>query len=221
MKTILVWSVWTMVTSATARAQLPVVEALKNVTAKIIKAIDLKVQRWQNETIALQNAQQALENVLEKTKLQEIGSWMNKQKTLYADYFEELSQVKSAVATYHRVKELVTLQSGLVREYRSAFALFKNDRHFTAAEIAYMEQVYAAILKESIDNMACMQLVLQAFTTTMSDAQRMRIIDQAAEQVRRNYSDLQAFNNQNKLLSLQRAKSEEDIHQVKTIYGME
>jgi hypothetical protein len=203
------------------QAQLPVIEIIKQASVKVIKAVDLMVQRWQNETIWLQNAQQTLENILEKTKLQEIGDWMDKQKTLYADYFDELAQVKSIITQYHRVKGIVMTQSRLVREYQQAFALFRNDPHFTVEEIAYMEKVYAGILSESVRNMGRMQLVVQALTTKMTDAQRLKIIDEADEAVRVNYSDLQAFNNQNKLLSMQRAKNIEEMNEVKAMYGLQ
>src|SRR5699024_8324978 len=60
-------------------------EALK----KVIKAIDLRVQKLQNKTIALQNAQKQIENTLSKTKLKEISGWAKKQKKLYKNYYEE------------------------------------------------------------------------------------------------------------------------------------
>jgi hypothetical protein len=221
MKKLLLLSVLMLSCWTSMQAQLPVTEIIKQASVKVIKAVDLMVQRWQNETIWLQNAQQALENALEKTKLLEISDWVDKQKTLYADYFDELSQVKTVIAEYHRVKSIVEMQARLVQEYQRAFMLFKNDKHFTADEIAYMEKVYAGILQESIANMSRMQLVVKALTTKMTDAQRLMIIDEAGEQVRRNYSDLQAFNNQNKLLSLQRAKTEAEVNQVKAMYGIE
>src|SRR5262245_23011547 len=138
MKRILILSILTMFFYQRMHAQLPVIEIIKQASVKVIKAVDLMVQRWQNETIWLQNAQQALENAVEKTKLLEISDWMDKQKTLYADYFDELAQVKSVITQYHRVKGIFTLQARLVREYRHASALFRNDRHFTVEEITYM-----------------------------------------------------------------------------------
>src|SRR5687768_13716432 len=81
-------------------AQAGVVEAIKAGIVKVIKAIDLKIQRLQNETIWLQNAQKTVENALSEAKLQEIGDWVEKQRTLYADYFDELQQVRSVIIYY-------------------------------------------------------------------------------------------------------------------------
>ena len=47
-----------------ANAQFVVGEVIKLTVTKVIKAIDLKVQRMQNQTIWLQNAQKVLENQL-------------------------------------------------------------------------------------------------------------------------------------------------------------
>jgi hypothetical protein len=69
-----------------ATAQIAVVEVIKAGVKKVIKAVDLKVQRLQNETIWLQNAQKSLENQLSKLKLTEIADWANKQKYLYSKY---------------------------------------------------------------------------------------------------------------------------------------
>ena len=68
--------------SSRSYAQEGVVEAIKAAIVKVIKAIDLKIQRLQNETIRLQNAQKAIENALTKTKLTEISDWVEKQRDL-------------------------------------------------------------------------------------------------------------------------------------------
>lgn len=210
-----------LISTQHTQAQLPVIEVIKQATIKVIKAVDLKVQRLQNETIWLQNAQQTLENTLSKLQLREIGDWVEKQRALYADYFEELSKVKSAITTYHRVREVMRQQARLVAEYKRAYALFKNDQHFTRQEIHYMEEVYAGLLDQSVKNMRLLDLVMEAFATQMTDAKRLEIINTAADQVTQNYNDLQAFNNQNRLLSLQRAKTKADAEQVRATYGME
>lgn len=67
-------------------AVLPILEIVKAVTKKVIKAIDLRIQRLQNKTIWLQNAQKQVENVLSKLKLDEISDWTQKQKDLYKGY---------------------------------------------------------------------------------------------------------------------------------------
>lgn len=203
-----------------SRAQLPVIDLIRGATTKVIKALDLMVQRLQNKTIWLQNAQQSLENVLSRARIDEIGYWVDKQKTLYASYFEELSKVKPFIGEYHRTKEIILMQERLIREYRQAFALFKNDKHFTTDEIRYMQEVYAGILGQSVRNMGQLQLVIESVMTQMGDADRLERINAAGRQVEQNYDAVREFNNQNKLLSLQRARDRDEANQVKAMYGI-
>ena len=73
---------------AEADAAIPIAKIIKEGVKKVIKAVDLMIQRLQNKTIWLQNAQKVIENQLSKLKLTEISDWVNKQKELYKDYFD-------------------------------------------------------------------------------------------------------------------------------------
>src|SRR5688572_13786673 len=118
-----------------AKAQDPIAEAIKQGVIKVIKAIDLRIQRIQNRTIWLQNAQKVMENKLTELKLTEIKDWVERQRKLYADYFDELWQIKNTLSSYHRIKELVRKQIQLVEYYKLAFGLFKKDKNFSEEEI--------------------------------------------------------------------------------------
>ncbi|OXA73300.1 conjugal transfer protein TraI [Flavobacterium aquidurense] len=205
--------------SATVAA-IPILEIVKAVAKKVIKAIDLRIQKLQNKTIWLQNAQKKIENILSKLKLDEISDWTEKQKELYKNYYEELAKVKSIITYYQRIKDISAKQVRLVDEYERAWNLFQKDAHFKASELDYMQSVYSGILNESLKNIDQIFLVLDSFTTQMSDAKRLEIINAAADQIDANYDDLTLFNRQNILLSLQRAKTEHDVKSVKQFYGI-
>jgi hypothetical protein len=204
-----------------ANAQIAVVEVIKAGVKKVIKAVDLKVQRLQNETIWLQNAQKVLENQLSKLKLGEIADWTEKQKELYSKYYNELWEIKSTITYYKRIKDLTTKQVAIVDEYKWAWNLFQQDKHFTADELDYMQKVYSGILDESVNNIDRILLVINSFKTQMSDADRLEIINAAANGMDTNYSDLKQFNTQNSLLSIQRARSLDEVVKLKEIYGIE
>lgn len=206
--------------SANNTAVLPILEIVKAVTKKVIKAIDLRIQKLQNKTIWLQNAQKKVENVLSKLKLDEISDWTKKQKDLYQGYYEELAKVKSIITYYKRIKDITKKQTKLVEEYERAWNLFKQDSHFKESEIQYMELVYSGILEESVKNIDQIFLILDSFSTQMSDLKRLDIINKAADQIDSNYDDLILFNQQNVMLSVQRAKTEAEVNQVKQFYGI-
>jgi hypothetical protein len=202
------------------QAQIPILDIIKAGVTQVIKAVDLQIQRLQNETVWLQNAQKVLENEMSKLKLTEISDWANKQKELYAGYFDELWKVKSIISTYQSVREIVKKQVQIVQEYTKAFNLSKQDKNFTVEELNYMQKVYTGILEESLKNIDQLQLVINAFSTQMSDAKRLEFIHQASDNMERNLSDLRQFNQQNIKISLQRAKQKNDIDVVKQLYGL-
>lgn len=204
-----------------ANAQIAVLEVIKAGVKKVIKAVDLKVQRLQNETIWLQNAQKVLENQLSKLKLTEIADWTEKQKEQYSKYYDELWRIKSAITYYKRIKDLTQKQVDIVTEYQWAWGLFQKDKHFKPEELEYMQKVYAGILDESIKNLDQIFLVINSFKTQMSDAKRLELIVKAAEEMDANYSALKKFNLGNIGLSIKRAASLDETAKLKEIYGID
>jgi len=91
---------------------------------------------------------------------------------------------------------------------------------FTLDELDYMQEVYTGMMDESIKNLDQLSLVINAFVTQMSDAKRMEIINEVDHNLDENLSDLREFNNQNKMMSLQRATEKGDIETVKKLYGL-
>ncbi len=204
-----------------ANAQVAFLEVIKAGVKKVIKAMDLKVQRLQNETIWLQNAQKVLENQLSKLKLGEIAEWTGRQKELYGQYYEELWKVKSAIVQYRRLGELARLQARIVEEYRWAWNLFSRSGHFSAQELLVMEKVYAGILEQSVKNVDGILSVVGSFKTQMSDGERLVLIVQAGETMEQNWQDLKRFNRESGLLSIQRARSLEEAAKLKELYGID
>src|SRR6188768_3003943 len=203
-----------------ANAQIPIMEIIKQAVTKVIVAVDLKIQRLQNKTIWLQNAQKVLENKMSELKLTEISDWVEKQRAQYANYFDELWRIKTALAYYQRVKDIIEKQLQLVSEYKAAWALFKQDKNFTVDELDHMQQVYSGMMDESIKNLDQLSLVINSFVTQMSDAKRMEIINEVDNKLDENLSDLREFNNQNKVVSLRRAAEKGEIETVKKLYGL-
>lgn len=204
-----------------ARAQLAVLEVIKAGIKKVIKAVDLQVQRLQNKTIWLQNAQKVMENTMSKLKLNEITGWVEKQKVLYQDYFDELYRVKSLITYYHRIREITEKQVRLVEAYKRAWSLLKQDTHFSAEDLAYMQKVYTGILEVTIQNVDELTAVVTSFTVQMSDAKRMEMINTVADKVDENYNDLRQFNTQNARVSIAKAKDEQEVALLKALYGVE
>jgi hypothetical protein len=89
----------TTIPANTAHAQDPfgIIQIIKAGVTKVIKAMDLRLQRLQNNMLVLQNAQKALENSMAKLKLTEINEWGQKQKDLYGQYYKNGSQYHCSI----------------------------------------------------------------------------------------------------------------------------
>lgn len=198
----------------------PIAIIIKEAVKKVIKAVDLMIQRLQNKTIWLQNAQKVLENKLNELKLTEIADWTEKHRKLYQDYYDELWKVKNAIAVYQRVRQIMDKQVRIVDGYKRCWNIVQNDEHFTADERKYMGKVYEGIMDESIKNLDQILLVVNSFKTQMTDGERLHIIEQAAGEIDQNYFDLKQFNAQNMQLSVNRAKDANEIDVVKKLYGL-
>lgn len=203
-----------------ANAQFVVGEVIKLTVTKVIKAIDLKVQRMQNQTIWLQNAQKVLENQLSKLRLAEISGWTSQQQQLYSSYYDELWKIKSVITYYQRIKDLTVKQVALVTEYNHAWGMLKQDKHFSPAELSEMEQVYTGILDASVKNLDQILLIINGDKTQMTDEQRLELINHAGDHLDDNYNDLRRFNTQNEMLSLQRSRDLGDTQTTKALYGI-
>ena len=203
-----------------AQAQIPIVDIIKGAVKKVIKAADLAIQRQQNKVIWLQNAQKTLENTMSKLKLQEISEWTEKQRTLYKDYYEELRKVKSAISYYQRIRDIARTQVNIVEEYKRSWSLVRRDKNFNPEELDYISRVYTGMLDESVKNLDQLFIVVNSFQTQMSDAKRMELIREAADKMDNNYQDLKAFGRQHTMLSLQRAKTQQEVETVKSLYGL-
>lgn len=205
--------------SISSSAQFPVASIIQAGIKKVIVAVDLKIQQLQNKTIWLQNAQKTMENNLSKLKLTEISEWVEKQRKQYDEYFLELRKLKSSLGYYHKIKDVINNQLALVRAYKAAWALFRQDKNFSAAELDYMSGVYSGILSESVKGLDQLLILITDFKVQMSDAGRMDMINSTASRMEQSFIDLQQFNQQNKLLSIQRSAARGEIEYVKRLYG--
>ncbi|WP_214071883.1 conjugal transfer protein TraI [Mucilaginibacter sp. dw_454] len=203
-----------------ANAQFVISTVLNETVGKVIRAIDLEVQKAQNKTIWLQNAQKTIENQLNQMKLSQIAGVNQQQQTLFSNYYQELFKVKDIINDYEQVRNITLEQEALVKEYQSAWSLTQQDKHFSVSELQYISTVYTGILKTSVNNLDQLMTLIKSFQTQMSDGKRMDLINKTSKNVDQNYNDLKQFNNENIMLSLQRANDENDIQATKNLYGI-
>src|ERR1700744_2530331 len=146
-------AILTVLPEQKASAQFVISTVLNNTVGKVIRAIDLEVQKAQNQTIWLQNAQKTIENQLNQMKLSQIAGVNQQQQTLFSNYYNELFKIKDIISDYEQVRNITLEQEALVREYQNAWSMTQQDKHFSVSELQYISSVYTGILKASINNL--------------------------------------------------------------------
>jgi hypothetical protein len=122
------WMIIVVLVVASISVQAQSIDPVSMLIAKLIKALDLQVQKLQNQTLWLSQAQQVAEHQLSKLKLDEIADWQNRQKQLYAGYFHELKSVKPVVTNLPLVRHIISMQGEVVCEYKKVVQKTSTER---------------------------------------------------------------------------------------------
>lgn len=172
--------------------------------AKAIKAVDLKVQRLQNETLVLQRVQQVAEQELAKVKLDEIRTWQKQLSDLYARYFAELKQVKPVVSSGAIVKSIRDLEGQIAIEY-------KKSANNTAIADSFQHS-------KEIGQMLTVVLSNQV---SMKDAETIGMLYTLRGALSRCLQTMQALNQQQSALVEQREIMKRNLNDVKRLHGIQ
>jgi len=202
------------------QSQLAVLALIKAGITKAINLMDLHLQRLQNQALQLQDEEKQAENALVARKLNNIIYWSRLQRDLFARYYQELWLPKPAITASSRVRQLISGQQELLREYQDDFSRLSGDHHFSATEQAYLDQVLEGILAASNLDLNTAQLVLSPGKAQMTDGERLTLIDHACRETDRQLASLQEFYSENIRLSVQRTSSGINLQSIRNLYGL-
>lgn len=140
---------------------------------------------------------------------------------LHNAFLSALLAINPAVKNYKRVADIVSYQSSIVSEYKSAFSRFKQDKHFTPDEISYLGTVYGNLFNKSLNDIINLTNVLTANKMRMSDDERLHAIDGIYDESKNQLMFLRSFNNSTTLLAVDRATEANDAESAIKLYGLE
>lgn len=140
--------------------------------------------------------------------------------SLHKTFLDGLMEVSPTVKKYKRVVDIINYQVRIVKEYKSAFREFKENKRFTVTEIEYIGKVYANLFDQSVKNIDDLAMIITAGKLRMSDDERLQAIDKLYEEIVDQYSFLNEFNNSTAILAVQREKDQMDIDLMKKIHGL-
>jgi multidrug efflux pump subunit AcrB len=129
-------------------------------------------------------------------------------------------QISPTVKNYKRVADIINYQIIILKEYKTAFSRFKNDKNFNSQELEYLNRVYNNLLKQSLKNLDDLTTVVTANKLRMTDDERLKSIDDIFNEIQDKVMFLRHFNNNATILAVQRAKERNDAETIRNIYGI-
>lgn len=139
---------------------------------------------------------------------------------LHDAFINGLMSVSPTVRKYPRISDIITDQETIVREYKSAAAGFRQDRHITPDEIGYMIDVYNNIISQSLDNIDELGMVITDNKLRMSDNERLQLIDRIYAAGHDQLAFLRQFNDHVKKIAAARARQANEQQTLKTLHGI-
>ena len=139
---------------------------------------------------------------------------------LHAVFQNSLLEISPTVKKYKRIVDIVSTQLKIVSEYKRALHQLTASEKFTTDEINYVQRVYSNLFNESLKNLDVLATIVTAGKMRMSADERLAGIDVVWKEVENQFNFLQHFNNQAKVLALQRAKEQNDVSTMNQLYNV-
>ncbi|MBK8310915.1 MAG: TerB family tellurite resistance protein [Chitinophagaceae bacterium] len=140
--------------------------------------------------------------------------------TLHKTFLDGLMEVSPAVKKYKRIADIISYQVRIVKEYKTAFSQFKEEKQFTQQEIDYLSKVYENLFDQSLKSLDELAMVITSGKLRMSDDERLQAIDRIYASIEDQYSFLKDFNGNTAMLSLQRKSEQAEIRMSRRINGL-
>lgn len=139
---------------------------------------------------------------------------------LHQNYYASLENVNPAVRESDEVSEINTLDGAIVQRFSTALARYRNDGLLGTDRLAYVQQVYTAVLQACLVDEETLAGVLKTGNWQMTDDQRLGRIRELDASMRNRYSFTLAITDRTDLLERQQAAEGADIATVMGLYGV-
>ena len=134
-------------------------------------------------------------------------------------YYDALKSVNNLVKDGIKVKNTILMIGEISDIYVTNFQLMLRDENYTAEELSAIAFGYTKLLEESNNVLKEMKEVVNITTLSMTDKERMDVVDRCYNRVR-NYRNLvMYYTNKNMSVSYLRAKKKNDMDRVLALYG--
>ena len=134
-------------------------------------------------------------------------------------YYDALKSVNNLVKDAVKVKNTILLIGEISEIYVSNFQLMLRDENYTPEELSAIAFGYTKLLEESNNVLKEMKDVVNITTLSMTDKERMDVVDRCYNSVRRYRNLVMYYTNKNISVSYLRSRKKNDMDRVLALYG--
>lgn len=154
-------------------------------------------------------AQNMVRNFQETVKIYEQGK----------KYYDALKSVNNLVRDARKVQQTVLMLGDISETYVTNFRKMLTDPNFTSSELSAIAAGYTRLLEEANGVLGELRNVVNITTMSMTDKDRMDIVDRCYREMSRFRSLTAYYTNKNISVSYLRAKKKADTQRVISLYG--
>ena len=184
-----------------ASAQWTVIDP-SNIAQSIVNNSKSLVQESQTATHMVKNFQ-------ETVKIYEQGK----------KYYDALKSVNNLVKDARKVQKTILMIGEISDTYVVSFQKMMRDENYTVEELGAIAFGYTKLLEESNDVLQEMKGVVNITTLSLSDKERMDVVDRCYNSVRQYRNLVGYYTNKNIAVSYLRSKKKGDTNRVLALYG--
>ena len=134
-------------------------------------------------------------------------------------YYDALKAVNDVIKGGVKVKKSIELVADISEIYVRNYQKMLGDPNYTPDELSTISFGYARLLNESADVLQDLKNVVNITGMSLSDAERLAIIDQSYKRLLEYRNLVQYYTNKNISVSYLRAKKKKDTDRVIALYG--
>lgn len=140
--------------------------------------------------------------------------------SLHRDFFGSLKNINPKIRNYAQVADIIALQIEIVQVYKATYKQVQASDLFNAGEVSYIFKVLTNLLSNCADNIDELISVTTDGELEMKDDERLKRIDALYSTMQENYSFVQSFGEEAKLLAVQRMKDKNDVQTSRMLNGI-
>jgi hypothetical protein len=137
------------------------------------------------------------------------------------EYYDALKAVNNLVRDARKVQKTILMVGEITDVYVHGFEKMLSDDNFTVGELAAIAGGYTKLLNESGDVLQELKGIVNASSLSLSDKERMEVIDGAYNKMLEYRNLTKYYTNKNISVSLLRAKEKNATRRVLDLYGTE